>query len=87
VTPDIDVEIEFPACRCRVPQSIAQAVQESFEANGLRVVSRVAASTPAARELIVKRVERMRLEVPATRGSSARTRKQWFSRSSTTSPT
>jgi hypothetical protein len=58
VTREVDVEIELPACHCRVPHDVALAVQARFEAQDLRVSSR---ATPQAHELAVKRVRLLKV--------------------------
>jgi hypothetical protein len=58
---EVDVEIEFQACRCRLPQQAAQAVRARFETNGLRVTSEP--STDSMRDLVVKRVEVITIEI------------------------
>jgi hypothetical protein len=55
-----EVEIEFQACRCRLPEAAAAAMRTNFERRGLRV--RMEPAAEGQRQLIVSRVLRLELE-------------------------
>lgn len=65
MTPDFEVEIELPACRCRLPHPMAEVVAARFEADSLKV-SRSGSTAAGAVELAVMRVKVLRFRVSRT---------------------